>query len=688
MTFYLLLFVPFAFFFERVFLRHKDTKRGFLLRTLIFGLTLVLSYIIRRDNDAILYLKCFAYGIIGLLLISTPLGSMLIIPFRRFERWLKTRFDNPSRFEVNVSRLSAISSAFSLGLSNTNKRRVQTTLTCLTLILLSFCVLSFTSIKTMLIYRKTDVGRLKAEYQGSHGITVRGIANSPMFGKTYEDFLKTVEPAVLKDMTTARSIYKPSEFELLDGDMEEMRASYMGKSFNIDAFLGLTAKEIQLSRMENILIDGTWFQRDDANSVIIPANLSMILDISSEDLGRAHIKLGDSQEFLVIGIYDPGILLSMRDMDGMPTFDTVTGGALILPYDKVMEMGGAPTLFLLKSDGKQDIISLLERIVEVFPYMIYRMDEGRIYQYRPVRALATEGIENLPILMIVVGLVILNTMLSSVYQRQDEIFIYGSVGLSPLHIGGLFIAEAMVYAVIGCTAGYILGGLTARIISRYELIPGLVMDYSSFAVMRSVILIINLVLISTIYPAVAASRLSVPNIERRWRMPRSFKDELTLTLPFIFSGGEPVGVLAFLKRFFENAGEKDSQFGYAFETHVKSDKTRYGRSYTLEMKVHLAPYDLGINQLVRITTVPTNVAGVHQLDVHLVRLTGDVPSWNRGNQSFISTLRKQCLVWRSLSPKVKADHEEMGLQLFSEISADAREKKEQHKRLQPQGSRA
>ncbi len=708
MTFYLFLFVPFAFFLQSIFLRSKDPRRGMLIRTLILALCLALSYFIRRDIDIALYFKFFLYGFVGLLIISTPVGSWLLTPFRKFERWIKTYFDNPSRFEINVSRLSAIASAFSLGLSNTNRRKLQTIFTCITLVLLSFSVLSFTSITSMTIYKRTDVGKIRTDYLGREGLILRSEVNSSLPPESYSTFLSIADSFGLKDLCAARGLYRTINEDFLDYDLlqniEEINGMYKGRPFQVNAILGLTPDEVMISNVENALTSGEWFKENDMDVAIIPLDLANTLGITANDLSRATITIDQGIRVTVIGIIDTNRLNTMVDMDGKPfiepellvyngfvTIDTYgnKGDFIILPYEKTIEMGGLPTALLLRSDGKTDIISVLEKVVEKFPYLIYLLMDGRIYQYSPSRTIAAEGIENLPVLMIVVGLVVLNTMLSAVHQRRDEIFIYGSVGLSPMHIGGLFVAEAMVYAILGCTSGYLFGGIAAMIISRYQLVPGLVLDYSSLATMRSVILIIGLVLVSTIYPAVVASRLSVPNIERRWRFPRTFNSNLTLTLPFIFSGQEPIGALAFIKRVFENMGEKDSACGYAYESSTRTEKTRSGKVYILYLKMHLAPYDLGVNQQVEISMVPTNVAGIYHLQVELIRLTGDIPSWSRGNQAFIPVLRKQCLVWRSLQQNIRSEHEELGKKLFPDFYSDDRIVKETEcSLLRPHGSRA
>jgi ABC-type antimicrobial peptide transport system permease subunit len=81
------------------------------------------------------------------------------------------------------------------------------------------------------------------------------------------------------------------------------------------------------------------------------------------------------------------------------------------------------------------------------------------------------------------------------------------VGLAPVHISFLFLAEACVYAVLGVVFGYILGQGTSKVLIGLDMLSGVSVNYSSMAAVVSAIIVIAVVLLSAIYPAVAASRM-------------------------------------------------------------------------------------------------------------------------------------------------------------------------------------
>ena len=53
--------------------------------------------------------------------------------------------------------------------------------------------------------------------------------------------------------------------------------------------------------------------------------------------------------------------------------------------------------------------------------------------------------------------------------------------------------------------------------------------------------------------------------------------------------------------------------------------------------------------MIRLETLPTDLEDVFDLKLTLHRVSGDVSNWKRVNRRFLNTLRKQFLVWRTLS---------------------------------------
>ena len=77
-----------------------------------------------------------------------------------------------------------------------------------------------------------------------------------------------------------------------------------------------------------------------------------------------------------------------------------------------------------------------------------------------------------------------------------EIGIYSAVGLAPVHISFLFIAEACVYAVLGTVSGYLLGQGVIKILLWQGWLQGLNVNYSALSTVISSALVMVVVLIS------------------------------------------------------------------------------------------------------------------------------------------------------------------------------------------------
>jgi hypothetical protein len=108
--------------------------------------------------------------------------------------------------------------------------------------------------------------------------------------------------------------------------------------------------------------------------------------------------------------------------------------------------------------------------------------------------------------------VIMNTILSDVYQKKNEFLTLAIVGLNPDNFVGLVLAEALIMSFIGGGIGYSVGFwikyLTNSSLSESRLL---------FMIVVEVILISNMVgFIASIIPASKASMMMTPSLLKRW----------------------------------------------------------------------------------------------------------------------------------------------------------------------------
>jgi hypothetical protein len=72
--------------------------------------------------------------------------------------------------------------------------------------------------------------------------------------------------------------------------------------------------------------------------------------------------------------------------------------------------------------------------------------------------------------------------------------------------------------------------------------------------------------------------------------------------------------------------------------------------FRLSMRVWLAPFDMGVSQDTDIILMPSEEEELFELQIRLVRESGEIAAWKRTNRGFISDLRKQLLLWRTIKP--------------------------------------
>jgi hypothetical protein len=134
---------------------------------------------------------------------------------------------------------------------------------------------------------------------------------------------------------------------------------------------------------------------------------------------------------------------------------------------------------------------------------------------------------------------------------------------------------------------------------------------------------------------------------------------MSFQLPFMLTGRDGIACNAFLKEYFDSFADYAGDDFYTTGAVLR----KVGDSYQLEMTVWLAPYDLGVSQQVVLSANPeADDPNVFVVDISLERISGDDNSWRRTNWLFINILRRQFLIWRTLTPAQKDYYAEEGRQ--------------------------
>ncbi len=688
--FYLALLLPFAFFTERLLIGATNITAQIAGNV---GIFLAVFIIIALVHPA--FAITFTPVIILLAFIILALSVVVVgIIVQKFEEQMKAiRYQQAGIHSADVGRLGASAAAFNLGISNMRRRKVRTLLTASTLVLLTFTVLSFTSVVQQTRTTKLLLPRF-AEY---NGIMIRDLGWLPV-GEATERILSNEFGD--RYPVAARAWYFSGD----PGQQSFVTIRRGDATYNATAMLGLTPAEAQITGVDSTLLPGgEWFEAGEKDVCILPESVAGALEVSPEQVGTATVSIF-GKNMRVIGVIRSGQFGNAVDLDGealtpvdfMVTQQQFGAGAeesrtvtrriskaeqrreyihlapdqmVIVPYSFLLNVGGSLRSVAIGMGEAEEVNKVLDDLVQRIDLNVYGGVGGRTYLCSAIGTTGFKGMGDLVIPILIAAAIVLNTMLGSVYERVREIYIYSSLGLAPTHIAALFVAEASVYAILGAIVGYLLGQVTARVLVRTDLVAGLNLNYSSLSAVLSTLIIMATVMASVIYPARRASDIAMPGIERRWAMPEPEGDRMTIKLPFTVTGDQALGVNMYLHEYF--SAHTDYSLGQFSTDDIRLAEAEYeyGKGYALTSMVWLAPYDLGVSEQLAIETVPTEDAEIFEIQAEIMRASGDDASWLRVTRNFINILRKQYLLWRTFPISQKEEYGQRAEQLLAESGA-------------------
>ena len=335
---------------------------------------------------------------------------------------------------------------------------------------------------------------------------------------------------------------------------------------------------------------------------------------------------------------------------------------VIIPPSAAISMGGLVRAMTIYPNDVQKVMDISRRAAMISELPAYAGQREGVYRMFFKALASASGVKELVIPVVLGGLIVFATMLGSVSDREREIYTFSSLGLAPAHVASLFFAEASIYAVIGGMGGYLLGQIVARgmgYLGQMGLVSVPSMNYSSTNAIVTVLIVMFTVLISTVYPAMKASRSANPGIQRSWTIPKPEGNLYDLIFPFTVSAYDIIGVVSFLQEHFNNYSDTSLGIFATMDSRIfrQTDNDMLGFRAT----VALAPFDLGVTQEFALLSQPSDIEGIDQIRIMIYRHSGAHGDWQRSNRVFVNELRKQLLIWRSLSQEVTDKYRETTL---------------------------
>ncbi len=659
--FYLFLLLPFSFFVERLLIASKLLTKQIGWASLFFIISFAIIYSIHPAfeiiyNPAVIFVA-LVMGTLSLLVAGFIVG--------KFETSLKALKAAESGVkEIDLSRGTVAFAAFSLGISNMRRRKARTILTTLTLVVLTFIVLSFTSIVPDLKVYETPSPNA-APYSG---ILVRDPGLNPI----QRTSLRSLDNLYADNATVAsRAFFYGAEFS----DTAPLTIYADSKMTEVRAVLGLEAGEAKITRpQEALLPGGRWFNPGERGAIILARSMADKLGITSAEAG-AHTVQFAGLPFRVIGIVEDDALRAVKDLDGdgiLPADFSITKRfqtesrslnaafrsflrldpevCVIIPTEDAVSLGGQIRSVAVHFDDSALTRIALDELMPRIRMNVYASVPGptglEVKTFSTLQGSKSTGFGLVIVQMLLAAVFILNTMIASVYERKRDIAIFSAIGLAPKHIGALFFAESLVYGVFGAVLGYFLAQGVSRLILVTGILPGLNLNFSASSAMLSAILVMALVLLSTIYPARVAAKIAAPALQDDFADNSPEGDHWEIELPFRLSSDEAPSLAQFFGEWF-----------MAFEEYTIGSIVTSGTEIDLspadgalcraKTLAWLAPFDLGVSQRIDFAAYPSELPGVCKIVLTLERESGEHGYWLNVNKRFLPNIRKQFLAWRT-----------------------------------------
>ncbi|QGY39442.1 FtsX-like permease family protein [Pseudodesulfovibrio cashew] len=687
--FYVALFVPFAYCMERLFFSFVDIKKrimafgGFLAA--IIGVVYLVHPAFQLTYSPLVVILAF------FILALSLLVSLII--FFRFEREMVELQKRSAHIKLTgISPAAAFGAAFVLGVGNLKRRPVRTFLTFVTLVILTFTIMNFTTVKSV---RQKGWARFsdQATYSGRL-LKYFNWQDVPV------EALSVVENAYSGKGVVAPRAWYDTGFTSDKSRAPLIPVTLNGRQSQARGLVGLSWREPEVSGLDRILVKGRWFSEGEREAMLLSERMAEQLGADPDDPARNTVDLW-GLKIKVVGVFADDGLRNNPDLDGEPVTPIVfpnqaatqlseveaealeDGEDVAAAESRYQHIPGYETIFvpaevlLSLSTGKLKGIAVKPApgsaeatgdLGDRFGMLLFKgvadgPDKGTSL-YFATDAVSYSGMANILIPLGISILIVLNTMIGSVYERKPEIAVYTSVGLAPPHVAFLFIAEALAFAVISVVVGYLLAQGSSAFLAGTPLWEGMTANYSSTAGVAAMVLVIAVVLISALYPAKVAAQIAIPDVNKSWTMPKPEGDTLTVILPFLIKLNEMASAGGFLRRYY--LAHYDVSHGSFCTDDMRcnfldlEENTLPGGTpsvlelpdeacFTMDLRVWLAPFDFGVRQKVQLVFCPSDLyQGFRQIKVVLQREAGELKAWESLNKTFLNDLRKQLLAWRSL----------------------------------------
>jgi len=354
---------------------------------------------------------------------------------------------------------------FSMAKRQIKRRKLRSFLTITSVIILVLAFTSLTSFGTVYGITEQKLGIIQA----GNGVLV----NHPGVNESFTP-LSQNEPSILSRLLDIE--YVSPKFENLPNINPVAKlTTASNKEMTVYGILGVTQNETRFTHLNETVMGQ--YLNDDKNAVLISLEAKKRLGVNLDERVQ-FIAYGTSANFTIKGFFDDEEYAKLVDLDGQPFGPTrmIPGetpkivacnstDVVIMNWQTAIELqqrANAPQLAMLSRIAFQlskmeDLKDAIRTLTFVYSYDVYVSDSGRVTRYYLGFHYEVKGMAELFIPLVMVVLNVGAVMLNAVYERRREMEAMTIVGLNPVHLAFVFIAEAIVIGMVAGSMGYLLG---------------------------------------------------------------------------------------------------------------------------------------------------------------------------------------------------------------------------------------
>lgn len=316
--------------------------------------------------------------------------------------------------------------------------------------------------------------------------------------------------SVEKTLNTGNSDFmlmnKNSTSNLIDNELINQIKNISG----VEQVIGIYESKIPIEENRNLYLYGiNEANLKDLNIKIIEGDnfnsSSNEIIIGKMLLNENNLKIGNNLkingvDYKITGAFETGTLLDSYAFTSLKHFENITGSK-----------ENNATILFIKTSNIYDVENVSNEIKEKYGNIINVVlsieDISSINSIYTMLSGVKWGVTFLALL--VGGISIINTMLSTVYERTKEIGVLKAVGWSNRRILSMIVGESIVLTLIGGFLGYVFGIILVESLYGLGILQDMIPKYTVETFILAIITALLVGIIGGLFPAIKATKVPV-----------------------------------------------------------------------------------------------------------------------------------------------------------------------------------